>query len=181
MKPIIKRCAIASVVALGITLSPDALRSSPEAQQKIAGWEDCRKTPYRCIAGVATVGIGSTSNVEQREYSEQEIAQRWINDMQHAENCINKNFAGELMPQSAFEAMADAAFNVGCTGLMWFTDRQHRQRRTTIWRHAQAYEWAAMCNRLTDFVNSAGKRSAGLANRRQDFKAWCLRDVEAPR
>jgi len=178
MKPIVKRCAVAAVVALGITLSPDALRSSPEAQQKIAGWEDCRKTPYYCTAGVLTVGIGSTGNVEKREYSEPEIARRWVNDMQRAENCINQNFAGKFMPQSSFEAMADAALNVGCTGLMWFTDGQKRRQRTTIWKQAQAHEWAAMCNRLTDFVNSAGRRNTGLVNRRTDFKTWCLRDVE---
>ncbi|MDU2881653.1 MAG: lysozyme, partial [Enterobacter sp.] len=156
-----------------------ALRTTPEGQQKIAGWEDCRNTPYYCTAGVLTVGIGSTGRVEKREYSDSEIAGRWINDMRHAENCINQNFEGAHMPQSAFEAMTDAGLNVGCTGLMWFTDGQKRKQRTTIWKKAQAHEWQAMCNRLTDFVNSGGKRSQGLVNRRTDFKAWCLRDVES--
>ena len=155
------------------------MRTTPEGQQKIAGWEDCRNTPYYCTAGVLTVGIGSTGRVEKREYSDSEIAGRWINDMRHAENCINQNFEGGHMPQSAFEAMTDASLNVGCTGLMWFTDDQKRKQRTTIWKKAQAHEWQAMCNRLTDFVNSGGKRSQGLVNRRTDFKAWCLRDVEA--
>ncbi|HEI6819524.1 TPA: lysozyme, partial [Yersinia enterocolitica] len=143
------------------------------------GWEDCRNTPYYCTAGVLTVGIGSTGRVEKREYSDNEIARRWINDMRHAENCINQNFEGEYMPQSAFEAMTDAGLNVGCIGLMWFTDSQKRKQRTTIWKKAQAHDWVAMCHRLTDFVNSGGKRSQGLVNRRTDFKAWCLRDVEA--
>ena len=31
-------------------------------------------------------------------------------------------------------------------------------------------------NRLTDFVNSGGKRLQGLVNRREEFKAWCLSD-----
>lgn len=179
MKQLIKKCSIAAIVALGITLSPGALRTTPEGQQKIAGWEDCRNTPYYCTAGVLTVGIGSTGRVEKREYSDSEIAGRWINDMRHAENCINQNFEGGHMPQYAFEAMTDAALNVGCTGLMWFTDSQKRKQRTTIWKKAQAHEWQAMCNRLTDFVNSGGKRSQGLVNRRADFKAWCLRDVGA--
>jgi GH24 family phage-related lysozyme (muramidase) len=66
MKQLIKKCSIAAIVALGITLSPGALRTTPEGQQKIAGWEDCRNTPYYCTAGVLTVGIGSTGRVEKR-------------------------------------------------------------------------------------------------------------------
>lgn len=173
----VKRYAVAAIVALGFTLAPDVLRTSKEAQIKTATWEDCRATPYRDIAGVATTGCGSTGNVQFRHYSAEEVADRWVNDMQRAENCINLNFNGRDMPQSAFEAMTDAAFNVGCNGLMWFKDRQGKRQRTTIWKRAQVKEWAAMCSRLTDFVNSGGRRSKGLTNRRTDFKAWCLRDV----
>ncbi|MDM8794735.1 glycoside hydrolase family protein, partial [Klebsiella pneumoniae] len=78
------------------------------------------------------------------------------------------------------EAMTDAALNLGCTGLMWFTDKNGRKQRTTIWKHAQARQWPQMCNRLTDFVNVGGKRSAGLVNRRNDFKAWCLLGLSTP-
>ncbi len=175
----VKRCAIAAIVALGLTLSPGQLRTSPQAQQKIATWEDCYKTPYYCPAGVLTVGIGSTGKVQQREYSDAEIARRWLNDLQRAENCINNNFEGEHMPQSAFEAMTDAALNVGCAGLMWFTSKQGNKLRTTIWKHARAHHWALMCDRLTDFVNSGGKRLPGLVNRRQAFRVWCHRDLES--
>ncbi|EON3999411.1 lysozyme, partial [Escherichia coli] len=31
--------------------------------------------------------------------------------------------------------------------------------------------------RLTDFVNSGGRRSQGLVNRREEFRQWCLRDT----
>ncbi|MFK9880760.1 glycoside hydrolase family protein, partial [Klebsiella pneumoniae] len=92
MKNIIKKCSIAVIVALGISLAPGSVRTSKEGQQKIAGWEDCRSTPYYCTAGALTIGIGSTGGVENREYSNQEIARRWINDLQRAENCINNNF-----------------------------------------------------------------------------------------
>ena len=118
--------------------------------------------------------------MENREYSNQEIARRWINDLQRAENCINNNFHGADMPQLTFEAMTDAALNLGCTGLMWFTDKNGRKQRTTIWKYAQARQWPQMCNRLTDFVNAGGKRSPGLVNRRNDFKAWCLLGLSTP-
>ena len=177
----VKRYAVAVIVALGISLAPEALRTSEEAQVKIATWEDCRATPYRDIAGVATVGCGSTGNVQNRLYSESEVAKRWVNDLRHAENCINQNFNGADMPQSAFESMTDAAYTLGCSGLMWFKDKNGTRQRTTIWKLAQAHQWAPVCDRLTDFVNSSGKRVQGLLNRRTDFKAWCLRDVEAQR
>ncbi|HAU6319320.1 TPA: lysozyme, partial [Klebsiella oxytoca] len=96
------------------------------------------------------------------------------------ENCINNNFHGADMPQLTFEAMTDAALNLGCTGLMWFTDKNGCKQRTTIWKHAQARQWPQMCNRLTDFVNAGGKRSPGLVNRRNDFKAWCLLGLSTP-
>ena len=65
-------------------------------------------------------------------------------------------------------------------GLMWFTDKNGRKQRTTIWKYAQARQWPQMCNRLTDFVNADGKRSPGLVNRRNDFKAWCLLGLSTP-
>ncbi|HGX4852004.1 TPA: lysozyme [Escherichia coli] len=177
MKLPVKRYAVAAIVALGVSMAPGELRTSREAQIKIATREECRATPYRDIAGVMTVECGSTGGVENRVYGEKEVARRWVNDLRHAENCINQNFSGAAMPQSAFEAMTDAAFNVGCTGLMWYRDRSGNRQRTTIWKHAQAHRWVAMCGRLTDFVNSGGRRSQGLVNRREEFRQWCLRDT----
>ncbi|EHQ0062144.1 glycoside hydrolase family protein, partial [Escherichia coli] len=77
-----------------------------------------------------TVGCGSTGNVENRLYTQEEVAGRWINDMRRAENCITQNFRGQQMPQSAFEAMTDAAFNLGCRNLMWFKNKNGTPQRT---------------------------------------------------
>jgi lysozyme len=54
--------------------------------------------------------------------------------------------------------MTDGTLNVGCTGLGWYTNSKGQKVRTTLWRHAQAGNWKGVCERLTDFVNSAGKR-----------------------
>lgn len=93
-----------------------------------------------------------------------------------AEKCTNREFNGAAAPQKVFESMTDANFNVGCTGLGWYTNSKSQKVRTTLWRHAQAGNWRGVCDRLTDFVNSSGKRSQGLVNRREDFQAWCLSD-----
>jgi lysozyme len=174
MKKRIIACSTAAIISLAATLWPQALRTSPEAQLKMAKYEDCRKTPYYCPAGVLTVGIGSTSKVENRQYAEGEIAERWVNDLMRAENA-NREFNGAAAPQKVFEHDR-RHFNVGCTGLGWYTNAKGQKVRTTLWRHAQAGNWKGVCERLTDFVNSGGKRSQGLVNRREEFKAWCLSD-----
>lgn len=60
MKKGVIACSVAAIISLAAALWPQSLRTSPEAQLKMAKYEDCRKTPYYCPAGVLTVGIGST-------------------------------------------------------------------------------------------------------------------------
>ncbi|QUG76370.1 glycoside hydrolase family protein [Erwinia sp. E602] len=176
MKRRIIACSTAAIIALVSTLWPQTLRTSPEAQQKMAKYEDCRKTPYYCPAGVLTVGIGSTGGVQDRLHSEAEIAERWRNDLLRAEKCVDREFNGSAAPQRVFDGMTDGAFNLGCTGLAWYTDKQGKKVRTTLWRNAQAGNWTGVCERLTDFVNAGGRKLAGLVNRRAEFREWCLSD-----
>ncbi|RTM80668.1 lysozyme [Enterobacter quasiroggenkampii] len=171
-------CSVAAIVSLAAALWPQTLRTSPEAQLKMAKYEDCRKTPYYCPAGVLTVGMGSTSNVQNREYAEREIAERWVNDLFRAEKCVNREFNGTAAPQRVFEALTDGAFNVGCGGLGWYTNKKGQKVRTTIWRNAQDGNWQGVCERLTDFVNSGGNRLPGLVKRREEFRDWCLSEPE---
>jgi hypothetical protein len=70
MKKGVIACSVAAIISLAAVLWPQSLRTSPEAQLKMAKYEDCRKTPYYCPAGVLTVGIGSTGKVQNREYAE---------------------------------------------------------------------------------------------------------------
>ncbi|MFZ1873029.1 MAG: lysozyme [Chania sp.] len=176
MKKSVIACSITAVITLAGALWPEEVRTSPAAQLKMARFEDCRKTPYYCPAGVLTVGIGSTTKVQNRDHHDEEIAERWVNDLIRAEKCINHEFNGEAAPQFVFEALTDVSFNVGCTGISWFTDRQGKRQRTTLWKYAQVGNWLGVCHRLTDFVNSGGKPMSGLVKRRQEFKAWCLSD-----
>ena len=64
MNSIIKRCSVASVLALAV-LMPDfrLLHTSPEGLALLADLEGCRLSPYRCSAGVWTSGIGHTAGV----------------------------------------------------------------------------------------------------------------------
>ena len=59
-------CAVS--VIIGIVLSMDSgLRINREGLELIGNAEACRRDPYMCPAGVLTVGIGSTGNVEHRD------------------------------------------------------------------------------------------------------------------
>ena len=76
MNSIIKRCSIASVLALAV-LMPDfrLLKTSPEGLALIADLEGCRLSPYRCSAGVWTSGIGHTAGVvPTRDITERDAA-----------------------------------------------------------------------------------------------------------
>lgn len=174
-----KKKAIGCLVSVVITIIgvryAGEIRTSPAGLALIGNAEGCRRDPYICPAGVLTAGIGSTGDIRAgHRYSDDEIAARWADDLARAERCIDRNFNGGRMNQGQFDAMASAAFNLGCMNLMWFTNRQGIRQRTTIWRMAQAERWPEMCARLVDFDRAAGKVLPGLVQRRQQEKSLCL-------
>ncbi|EJN9173569.1 lysozyme [Salmonella enterica] len=162
-------CSVAVIIGLSVQLYPDRLRSSPEGQALIGNEEGCRRDPYCDGVGVLTVGMGSTGHVENRRYSDEEIAARWVKDVASAEDCVNRYFRGKDMPQRPFEAMTSLVVNVGCYGVRW---NRKAVRPTQIYREAQAGNWVAMCHRIPDFPYSGGKPV--LAARRAREEAWCL-------
>ncbi|EEI0579081.1 lysozyme [Salmonella enterica] len=162
-------CSVAVIIGLSVQLHPDKLRSSPEGQALIGNEEGCRRDPYCDGVGVLTVGMGSTGHVENRRYSDEEIAARWVKDVASAEDCVNRYFRGKDMPQRPFEAMTSLVVNVGCYGVRW---NRKAVRPTQIYREAQAGNWVAMCHRIPDFPYSGGKPV--LAARRAREEAWCL-------
>ncbi|EEI6315705.1 lysozyme [Salmonella enterica] len=162
-------CSVAVIIGLSVQLHPDRLRSSPEGQALIGNEEGCRRDPYCDGVGVLTVGMGSTGHVENRRYSDEEIAARWVKDVASAEDCVNRYFRGKDMPQRPFEAMTSLVVNVGCYGVRW---NRKAVRPTQIYREAQAGNWVAMCHRIPDFPYSGGKPV--LAARRAREEAWCL-------
>ena len=167
-------CAVSAIIA--IVLSMDAgLRINQEGLELIGNAESCRRDPYMCPARVLTVGIGSTGKVENRRYSNAEIAEMWVKDLRDAEKCINDKFKGKEMPVNAFSAMTSAAFNVGCGGLMTYVNKEKKRVLTTIWKKAQANDWRGMCERLPDFNKAAGVELKGLTMRRTKEMELCTK------
>lgn len=162
-------CSVALITGIVVSQYPDQLRTSADGLRLIGDEEGCRRDPYQCPAGALTTGIGSTGRVENRRYTDEEIAQRWVADIAGAENCVNRYFRGKDMPQRAFEAMTSAAFNLGCYRLRW---NQRAARPTLIQRAAQHSDWQVMCRRLPEFKYAGGKPM--LEQRRIREMQWCL-------
>ena len=155
-------CSVA--VVLGIVESKETtLRTNHEGLALIANSEGCRTKPYSCSAGVLTVGIGSTDKVKKgKNYSYDEIAERFIDDVKQAENCVNTYANGNKMNQGQFNAVTSFVFNVGC------------RKKSTLFKYARAEKWEKMCNELPRWQYVNGQKSKGILKRRLTEKAMCL-------
>lgn len=163
----ITSCSISIIIGIVLTDYHDQIRTSHAGLAIIGNAEDCQREPYYCPANVLTVGIGSTNNVEQRSYSDDEIAQKWLSDIREAEQCVNQYGNGEKLPQSVFEAVTSITFNVGCTKL----------RNSTLYYYLNSDDYHSACNELPRWNKAGGKVLNGLTIRRQQERALCLTDL----
>lgn len=161
-------CAVTVLVGIVTTQHGDKIRSGERGLNLIGNVEGCRRDPYHCPADVVTVGIGSTeasgAKIENRTYSDQEIAVRWVKDLQIAERCVNRYGNGNKMPQGAFEAMTSLTFNVGCGAM----------RKSTLFKLANKGYKKQMCDQFRRWVYADGKKLKGLEIRREKERELCL-------
>lgn len=162
-------CSVTAIIGYATTYLGDEIRTTEQGQEIIGNAEGCRRDPYICPADVLTVGIGSTEASGQkieknRKYSDKEIAERWVKDIQIAEKCVNLYGNGRSMPQGAFEAMTSITFNVGC-GTM---------KKSTLFKMANKGYRPEMCEQFSRWVYAGGKKLNGLVKRREQERRLCL-------
>lgn len=164
----IKYCSVGAVLAIVVNQFGNEIRTSPNGLALIGNAEGCVQQPYQCPNDVLTVGIGSTAAggqaIERRQYSLQEIAGRWVNDIKIAERCVNRYANGGNMPQGAFDALTSITFNIGCAKL----------QNSTLFKMARQGYTPAMCDQFSRWVYFAGQPSTGLIKRRAQERALCL-------
>ncbi|WP_424410071.1 lysozyme [Pasteurella sp. PK-2025] len=164
-------CVVASIIAIVLSKNNGQIRTGQRGLEIIGNAEGCMLEPYKCPADVLTVGIGSTElsglQIERKRYSDEEIAERWVHDIQVAEKCVNDWANGESLPQGAFEAVTSLAFNVGCGKLKY----------STLFKHARNGNIKAMCDQFPRWKYSGGKVLRGLEIRRQKERELCLADL----
>ena len=165
-------CSALAVIGIMYTNLGDEIRLSPAGAEIIGNAEGCRREPYKCPADVLTVGIGSTEYsglpIEpKRIYTDLEIAERWKNDIQVAEKCVNQYGNGRNLPQSVFDAATSITFNVGCGAM----------RKSTMFKYLNAGKYVQACNELSRWTRAGGRVLPGLVSRREKEKQLCLTPV----
>ncbi|SUB46787.1 lysozyme [Pasteurella multocida] len=167
----ITACSVAMIIAVVMSDYSNEIRTGERGLEIIGNAEGCAREPYRCPADVLTVGIGSTElsglQIERKKYSDEEIAQRWVNDIKVAEKCVNNWANGKNLPQGAFEANVSITFNVGCSKLKY----------STLFKHAKNGDIQAMCDQFPRWKYANGKVLRGLEIRRQKERELCLADL----
>ncbi|MCX8650964.1 lysozyme [Gilliamella sp. B2776] len=157
-------CSVSVIISMVLANHSSEIRTSEAGLEIIGNAESCVREPYYCPANALTVGIGSTVNVEQKTYSDEEIAKRWVDDIKTAEQCINRHANGFHLPQSVFDAVTSITFNVGCT----------KMRASTMYRYLNTGEYKAACNEFPKWNKAGGKVLNGLVARREKERALCL-------
>lgn len=158
------------------------LRVTPEFVQDMTGkFEGCRFKKYKDGGGIDTIGVGTTSaicgEITKNEFTYEEIA-KWLNKgLWEAEQCVNNNFKGAILPQRVFESLVDMVYNNGCTAV----SNNKNGQMTKIRRYALQQNYTALCNGYMDWTygrNAKGQKVQikGLYLRRLANKEWCLRN-----
>ena len=161
-------CSVSAIIGIVLTNYSDDIRTSKTGLEIIGNAESCIREPYYCPANVLTIGIGSTGNVENKIYSDDEIARRWVADIKTAEQCVNRYANGFHLPQPVFDATVSITFNVGCS----------KMKSSTMFKHLNTGNYRAACNELPRWNKSGGVVLNGLVNRREKEKSICLNGLK---
>ncbi|OTP97242.1 glycoside hydrolase [Gilliamella apicola] len=157
-------CSVSAIIGIVLTNYSDEIRTSRAGLELIGNAESCIRDPYNCPAGVLTVGIGSTGNVEQKRYTDEEIARRWVDDIKTAEQCVNRYANGFHLPQPVFDAAVSITFNCGCANM----------RTSTMFKCLNNGDYRAACYEFPRWNKSNGIVLNGLVKRREQEKLLCL-------
>lgn len=158
------------------------MRTSPAGVAMIKHYESCRLRPYRCPAGLWTVGWG---HVLQRDMLAVTYAQRleqplspehdrlWTQDevdalldadIRPAERAVSRLCPAVLDRQGAFDALVSFTFNLGAGAL----------QRSTLRQCILQGDDVAAASEFGRYVWSAGRKLKGLVLRRADEAAMFL-------
>ena len=130
--------------------------------------EGVRSRPYRCPAGLWTVGVGhligdgkSLPDSWNRTFTQEEIDGLLKSDLRRFERGIHKMLPNVPLRQCEFDALCSFAFNLGLGAFQASTLRQALLRG----------DKKAAMESLVKYCKAGGKILKGLQNRRLDEKA----------
>lgn len=136
--------------------------------QNIIAFEGIELNAYRCPAGVWTIGVGHTSDVDGvniargMKITESEAMALLKEDVKHFERYLNKQPFIRSLTQGMFDALVSFIFNVGIAAFAASTMR--RKLCSNAAREDVAKEFPKW---VYGTVNGKKERLAGLVNRRE--------------
>lgn len=132
--------------------------------------EGVRLKPYKCPAGLWTVGVGhligdgkTLPDAWNRVFSQEEVDALLAQDLVRFELGVAR-YCPVPLTQGQFDALVSFAFNVGLGALQRSTVRQKTNRG----------EREGAADALLAWCRAAGKVLPGLLRRRQDERAFYL-------
>lgn len=130
----------------------------------IKPWEGYEAKPYRDIVGVLTVCYGSTTNIQQRSYSEAECSARLNTELGSYYAGISQCIRQPLRERE-WAAVLSWTYNVGVAAAC----------RSTLVRRINAGEQGpGWCSELLRWDYARGVKRRGLTNRRKAEYGVCI-------
>jgi lysozyme len=136
----------------------------------VAKWEGKRNDPYRDIVGVPTVCYGDTRDVTMgKRVGDAECTDRLYRQLADHAAPIIKCVPALRQPgrTAQLAASVSLAYNIGTTGFC----------KSTAARRFNAGDWRGGCSAFYAWRFAGGREVKGLANRRRDEIAICLRGL----
>lgn len=176
-------CLVSVIVGKVYSDHADDLVISKQSAEIIGNEEGCRRDPYRCSAHVLTYGIGAAVTggamiLENKRYTDEEIAEQYAKDLKKAGDCIMKYFNGADMNQNQIDALGSVIFNLGCGGARYYYDKKSGKRlKTQLYKAALNKDFVRMCNTFTNYANVNGNPHPSIMKRRIRERNLCLTPV----
>ncbi len=133
--------------------------------KKIKQWEGFRPKPYRCPAGILTVGYGHTGAdvTPEMNLSEAQAEALLRSDMRHFEHEVSRITAQVTLSQHQFDALVSFAFNCGIGNL----------KSSSLLKKVLANpDDKAIAAEFRRWNRAAGKVLPGLVRRREEEAIW---------
>lgn len=132
------------------------MRLSDKGINLIKQFEGLRLETYLCSAGIPTIGYGHTRGVKLgQKITEEQAAQYLREDVHEAELAVQREVYFGIAPHQ-FDALVSLVFNIGIGAF----------RKSTLLKKLNASDIIGAANEFNKWVYAGGKKSKGLAKRR---------------
>lgn len=129
--------------------------------------EGFRATPYKCSAGVWTIGYGHSSSIDTRALSNKEITEEEATeilrqDISRFESVVKSNVTVPLT-EAQLAALTFFCFNIG----------SYAFKKSTLLKKLNSEDYDSVPSELLRWTKVGGKPSVGLSNRRhREIELW---------